>query len=68
MTRNDFIQRINFCNWMQEKLTQDDAFLSKILFSNEAAFNNIGTVNRHNMHYWSPVNSRWMQTVQFQSR
>jgi len=27
MTGNDFIQRVNFCNWMQEKLTQDDAFL-----------------------------------------
>lgn len=66
LTGNDFIQRVNFCNWMQEKLAQDDTFLSKILFSDEATFNNIGAVNRYNMHFWSPVNPRWIQTVQYQ--
>lgn len=65
LTGNDFIQRVNFYNWMQEKLAQDDTFLSKIFFSDEATFNNIGVVNRHNMHYWSPVNPRWIQTMQF---
>ncbi|CAL1688642.1 unnamed protein product [Lasius platythorax] len=68
LTGNDFIQRVNFCNWMQEKLAQDDTFLSKILFSDEATFSNIGAVNRHNMHFWSSVNPRWIQTVQYQHR
>ena len=56
-------ETILFREWIfdrQEKSIQDDVFLSKIIFS-EATFNNIGAVNRHNVNYWSPINSRWMQ-------
>ena len=34
-------------------------------FSDEANFANTGNVNRHNMHYWSNENPRWMRTVPF---
>ena len=60
VTENNFIQRVNFCNF-KNQLRMMHSY--KKYFFDEATFNNIGAVNRHNMHYWSPVNPRWMQTV-----
>ena len=63
---NDFLKRVNFCNWIRSKMRTDVAFLSHVLFSAEATFSNTENVNRHNMHYWANENPRWMRTVPFQ--
>ena len=63
---NDFLKRVNFCNWIRRKMRTDVSFLSHVLFSDEANFANTGNVNRHNMHYWANENPRWMRTVPFQ--
>ena len=48
---NDFLKRVNFCNWIRRKMRTDVSFLSHVLFSGEANFANTRNVNRHNMHY-----------------
>ena len=62
---NDFLTRVNYCNWIRRKMRTDVSFLSHVLFSDEANFANSGNVNRHNMHYWANENSGWMRTVHF---
>ena len=53
---NDFLKRVNFCNWIRREMRTDVSFLSHVLFSDEANFTNTGNVNRHNMHYWANEN------------
>ena len=43
---NDFLKRVNFCNWIRRKMRTDVLFLSHVLFSDEAIFANTGTANR----------------------
>ena len=38
----------------------------RVLFSDESSFTNHGTINRHNIHYWSVVNSHWLREVKHQ--
>ena len=60
---NNFLKRVNFCNWIRKKMRTDVLFLSHVLFSYEANFANTENMNRHNMHYWANKNPRWMRTV-----
>ena len=63
---NDFLKRVNFCNWIRRKIRKYVSFVSHVLFSDEANFANTENVNGNNMHYWANENPRWMRTVQFQ--
>lgn len=47
-------------------LEDDPQLLQHILWSDEATFHSDGSVNRHNMHYWSQTNPHWMQEVNHQ--
>ncbi|KZC10692.1 hypothetical protein WN55_02392 [Dufourea novaeangliae] len=60
---NDFQNRVNFCEWGLQTLQNDELFLTKVLFTDEATFTNYGQVNRHNMHYWSIENPWWLREV-----
>ncbi|KZC13177.1 hypothetical protein WN55_05909 [Dufourea novaeangliae] len=60
---NDFQNRVNFCEWGLQKFQSDEMFLTKVLFTDEATFTNCGQVNRHNMHYWSIENPRWLREM-----
>lgn len=51
-------RRIEFCNWLTEKLDQDEDFLNKIIWTDESRFTNCGLFNRHNEHYWAEENPR----------
>ena len=42
---NDFLKRVNFCNWIRRKMRTDVSFLSHVLFSDEANFANTGNIN-----------------------
>lgn len=64
----DFAQRVTFCNWMINKITQVPDFLNLVLFSDEATFKSNGLVNRHNMHYYSTTNPHWVRHVDQQNR
>lgn len=45
-------------------MTSDDPeLLSGILWADEDTFGSDGTENRHNAHFWSQNNPRWMEAV-----
>ncbi|XP_057667048.1 uncharacterized protein LOC130900442 [Diorhabda carinulata] len=61
----DYDRRLDYCNWLLHLVYDDLQLLSRILWSDEATFSSDGTVNKHNMHYWSQNNPRWMEEVQY---
>jgi hypothetical protein len=62
----DFENRVTFCQWAVEQIQQNPNFFRYVLFSDESSFTNHGTVNRHNMHYWSVENPHWLRQVEHQ--
>ncbi|XP_050294949.1 uncharacterized protein LOC126735091 [Anthonomus grandis grandis] len=53
---------------MENMLLEKPNFLNEILWTDKATFNSDGGVNRHNMHYRSETNPRWMREIQHQGR
>jgi len=47
---------MQFCVWFQQKVNEDEEFVTKIVWSDEDQFKLNGTVNRHNCVYWVPEN------------
>jgi len=47
---------MQFCEWFQQMVNEDEEFVTKIVWSDEAQFKLNGTVNRHNCVYWAPGN------------
>ncbi|RZB66620.1 hypothetical protein BDFB_008679, partial [Asbolus verrucosus] len=45
----DYERRVRFCNFVQDKINQNEGFLKFVMFSDEAKFYNggNGAVNRH---------------------
>lgn len=62
LLERDFGARVDFCNWVQQKLREIPNFLDFILFSDEATFHKNGFVNRHNYHYYSDINPHLLHT------
>lgn len=59
LNEQDFVRRIDFLDEMDTLLDENPDVLQHILWSDESRFYNTGVVNRHNCHYWSPVNPHW---------
>ena len=53
---DDLDRRMQFCEWFQQMVNEDEEFVTKIVWSYEAQFKLNGTVNRHNCVYWAPEN------------
>ncbi|PNF43528.1 hypothetical protein B7P43_G03919 [Cryptotermes secundus] len=51
LTNDDKRKRMEFCDSMLEKM-EDENFISRLIFSDEATFHLSGTVNRHNVRIW----------------
>ncbi|PNF19935.1 hypothetical protein B7P43_G11473 [Cryptotermes secundus] len=47
----DQVKRSDFCEEMQSKM-EEDGFVKRLIFSNEATSHISGKVNRHNVHIW----------------
>lgn len=62
----DFGNRVQFCEWAQQKIRDNNNFFRNVLFSDESTFTNHGQINRHNMHYWATDNPRWLRQVERQ--
>ncbi|VVC46002.1 Protein of unknown function DUF4817 [Cinara cedri] len=43
---------IDFCDFIYEKRGENESFVSRIVFSDEATFHVSGNVNRHNVRIW----------------
>lgn len=63
-----YLRRMRFCEWAVQQINNDNNFFIYVLFSDEATFQSTGVLNRHNSHYWSPVNPHWMQEIDHQHR
>lgn len=66
LTQEDYNRRLEFCRWALQRYEEDEMFFSKILWSDEATFHNNSHVNRHNLHYWSDQNPRWLRQIDHQ--
>ena len=49
-------RRMQFCEWFQQMVNEDEEFVMKFVWSDEAQFKLNGTVIRHNCVYWAPEN------------
>lgn len=63
LLEDDFLNRVNFCEWSSFMLDNDPDFIRCLMFSDEATFHKNGCVNRHNFHYYSDVNPHLLRTV-----
>lgn len=64
---NDYNRRMEFIANFMVQLHDDPLFVNKIMWTDESRFHNNGTVNRHNSHYWSVENPRWVRETHFQT-
>lgn len=60
MNEDDPDRRLEFSEVMMTRINADANLLKRIVFSDEATFFLNGSVNRHNMSYWSEENPHWM--------
>ncbi|PNF40965.1 hypothetical protein B7P43_G08819 [Cryptotermes secundus] len=51
LTNDDKRKRMEFCDSMLETM-EDETFISRLIFSDEATFHLSGTVSRHNVRIW----------------
>ena len=49
-------RRMQFCEWIQQMVNEDEEFVTKIVWSDEAKFKFNGTVKCHNCVCWAPEN------------
>lgn len=68
LNEEDFNRRLDHCHWLLGMINENPQFISQILWTDEATFSSVGTVNLHNMHFWSAQNPHWMREVQHQGR
>lgn len=59
-------KRRDFCEFILIKTQEDEDFLQKIIWTDEAKFCKNGMFNRHNSHYWSDHNPHAVRERQFQ--
>jgi len=56
MNEDDTDRRLEYCEWFESMMRDDEAFAGKIVWSDEAQFKLNCTVNHHNCVYWSSEN------------
>ena len=57
LSADDNDRRLEFCQWIMTERLRQPQFHLNIVFSDEAVFHVNGTVNKHNLHYWSKDNT-----------
>ncbi|EZA52475.1 hypothetical protein X777_08646 [Ooceraea biroi] len=60
LNEDDPNRRVDFCETMMLQINDNPAFVSNIVFSDEATFQLNGHVNRHNCRFWFRENPHWM--------
>lgn len=53
---NDFELRVNFCNWLLQRVAENNLFTSRVLWTDEANFTRDGCFNQHNSHHYGLEN------------
>lgn len=68
LLERDYQQRVDFCRWILTKERENNGFVAKVLFTDEATFTNNGMVNIHNTHTWAVENPHATTTRGHQER
>ena len=55
---NDMPRRKEFAANMLQRISEDEAFLKRVYFSEEATFHVSGKLNKHNVRIWGAVRSK----------
>jgi len=56
MNEDDTDRRLEYCEWFESMMRDDEAFAGKVVWSDEARFKLNCSVNRHSCVYWSSEN------------
>lgn len=56
LQEDDFVRRLEFCNWYVNKCQEDANFSSTVIWTDETYFSNCGVFNKHNYHHWATEN------------
>lgn len=56
LLERDKLIRLNYCQWLLNKIEEDSDFLSQICWTDESTFTRNGMWNQHNLHHWAPKN------------
>lgn len=63
----DLGRRLAFSNWLLAQVNNNNDFLRRILWTDEATFTRNGVVNYHNLHVWDHENPHEIRPRSFQS-
>ena len=58
LQRNDMPRGKEFAMNMLQRISEDEAFLKQVCFSDEATFHVSGKLNKHNVRIWGSVRSK----------
>lgn len=64
----DNLRRIEWCNWLFNKIQENPDFLGNIIWTDECTFTSCGLFNRNNEHIWSRENPREFREIRRQGR
>lgn len=56
MTPDDYPARVEYANWFLQKHQENNTFVSRVLWTDEAGFSRDGVINSHNLHMWDEEN------------
>lgn len=65
---NDFIPRVEFCQWFLDRCREEPQFPKYVLFTDEAVFTKEGIFNSHNSHVWAEENPHGVHIRGYQHR
>lgn len=65
---NDFLRRVQFCEFLLVKIQENPNFLREIIWTDEAKFNREGQVNSRNNHFWASSNPHLKRERGFQQK
>ncbi|XP_071055457.1 uncharacterized protein [Onthophagus taurus] len=58
LSEDDYGRRVEFCEFMMERINSNPNFLNNMVFSDEATFCLNGNVNKQNSRYWAAKNPK----------
>lgn len=64
----DFQRRELFCTQLMDKLDDDNSFLERIIWTDEAKFSRDGIINSRNNHFWSNQNPHLVRETNHQHK
>ncbi|KAJ1530269.1 hypothetical protein ONE63_005191 [Megalurothrips usitatus] len=65
---DDFPLRLQYCQWMRDRVGEVPRFLGLVASTDEKGFSREGTFNAHNNHYWAEENPHAMHTRGYQRK